>query len=317
MKTFMLTVASCALVASLSSCNHKDLIYQPEEQPDINVVFDWQNAPDADPESMLLVLYGTTGEAPMHFIFSDIHGGPIAVPPGTASWVCLNGDINKWGHLRNTDDPETAEIYTPDATSLSAYSLDPRSIPRADDTTDERVAAAPGMIWNNRLDNVTIRQGDDHRTITMYPEEGVCHYTVEIDDVNNLEFMQGTNVDATLSGLSEGYLHGKNSPTDTRVTMPLTLSKQSDGTSLKGEFLTFGVSPVNRFTHRLTIYLFLTDGTKWYYTFDATSQVNDAPDPRHVYIRFSGLTLPKPLSTGGGFIPEVSDWNTEEVDIEM
>lgn len=317
MKLITSLLPAAILCLTVASCDHKDLIYQPEPQPDINVVFDWRDAPDADPESMSLVLYDPAGTTPMRFVFSDIHGGPIALPPGTTSWVCVNGDINKWGSFRNNDDPATAEIYTPDATSLSAYSLETHSIPRAEATENERVAATPGMIWNDRLDNITIQQGDDGRTVTMYPSEGTCHYTVEIDDVGNMEYLQGTNVDATLSGLAEGYLHAVSLPTDTHVTMPLILSKQADGTTLKGEFLTFGVSPATKYPNKLTIYLFLTDGTKWYYTFDATSQVQDASDPHHVFIRFRGLTLPKPLSTGGGFIPNVSDWNTEDIDIQM
>lgn len=70
-------------------------------------------------------------------------------------------------------------------------------------------------------------------------------------------------------------------------------------------------------THKLTIYLFLTDGTKWYYTYDVTDQVSKAPDPHHVHIAVSGLTLPEPMLTGGGLMPDVKDWNDVNIDISM
>lgn len=40
-------------------------------------------------------------------------------------------------------------------------------------------------------------------------------------------------------------------------------------------------------------------------------------DPRNVHIVLDGLPLPKPITNGGGFQPEVEPWQPVEIDIEM
>lgn len=79
--------------------------------------------------------------------------------------------------------------------------------------------------------------------------------------------------------------------------------------------LTFGHKAGNN--HTLTVYAVLADGSKWYYAYDVTDQIHSAPDPRNVHIVLDGLPLPKPIVNGGGFQPEVEDWQTVPIDIEM
>ena len=75
--------------------------------------------------------------------------------------------------------------------------------------------------------------------------------------------------------------------------------------------------PSARKTHTLTVYAVLSDESKWYYTYDVTDQIHSAPDRRDVHIVLDGLPLPKPIVNGGGFQPDVDDWQSVNVDIEM
>lgn len=59
----------------------------------------------------------------------------------------------------------------------------------------------------------------------------------------------------------------------------------------------------------------MTDGTKWYYTFDVTQQVDEAPDRRHVHLVIDGLSLPEPIGEDSGFRPDVDGWTEENHDI--
>lgn len=61
----------------------------------------------------------------------------------------------------------------------------------------------------------------------------------------------------------------------------------------------------------------MSDGSKNYYTFDVTRQVDDAADPRDVHIILDSLSLPKPIVNGGGFQPVVDEWQNVEVEIPM
>ena len=48
-----------------------------------------------------------------------------------------------------------------------------------------------------------------------------------------------------------------------------------------------------------------------------TGQIHSAPDPRNVHIVLDGLPLPKPITNGGGFQPEVEPWKPVEIDLKM
>ena len=323
---FYRIIPALILLGATTSCHHKDLCFDHIHDYQVNVVFDWRNAPDGNPESMALYMFdrGETSQTiaggSLRYIFSDRYGGQIRIPFGYYDGLCMNSDNTDWAHFRHTDDVDNFEIYTQEVEQLTAYGLPTRSIPRAEGTEDERVVAAPGMAWSSRSDSIALPLTDDIstvRTITLYPEEIVCHYTVDVLDVDNISYVSNTEIDGTLSGMAEGYLHGRRCATDNHITLPFTLDVDRDARTLHSEFLTFGECGNTSHSHTLTIYMYLTDNSKWYYTFDVTDQVKNAPDPRHVHIVVRGLPLPKPLSHGGGLRPDVEDWQTVEVPMQM
>lgn len=268
---------------------------------------------------MMSYFYPATGTDALLYTFADPAGGQISIPFGKYAAIGINGDNTDWARLRGTDDPESFEVYTRDAESLEANGLLSRSLPRAAGTENERMAKTPGMMWSDRLDNVALDDENESGplTITFYPEEAVCHYTVDVLDIEHSEYLRGAEVDATLSGMAEGFLHGKHHATDVSVTMPFTLKADPAQNSLHSEFLTFGECDTASRPHILTVYVILTDGTKWCHAFDVTSQVSTAPDPRHVHIVVRGLDLPQPIAGGSGFHPDVNDWNDINIDLPM
>lgn len=320
MKQFITYFIVVATALSLGSCRHKDISFENNDRVKVYVEFDWRNAPDANPTSMLTYFYPTVGsEEKLIYTFADRDGGEISLPYGNYSALAINGDNNYWASFRNTDGIDNFEVYTKDAEQLEGYGLATHNLPRAKGTESERLAKTPGMIWSDRSDGVELPEDfEGEKTITFYPDEKVCHYTVDVVDVKNLSNLHGAAIDATLSGMAEGYLHGKQTTTDVAVTMPFTLSPQSDSNSLHSEFLTFGECATIRVRHLLTLYMYLTDGSKWYQTFDVTDQVTQAPDPRHVHIIITGLNLPQPITgSGEGFKPDVNDWNDITIDLPM
>lgn len=318
MKTLMRILTATAMAGTLSGCHHKDLVYEVPVSSDLEVVFDWSNAPEANPASMALYMFDTEGNiSPLRYIFDNKTGGAIRAPFGNYSAICINSDDTDWACMRNTEDPDNFEIYTTDATIMSRQMTARSEAPRAQGTENERVAATPGMVWGSRSDGITVTDTHGKQVITLYPEESVCHYTVDVLDIDNGTTGSGAAVEGTLSGMAEGYHHGRGTATDTPVTMLFDMIFNSDHTALHAQYLTFGECPVTSAKHMLTIYMLLADGTKHYYTFDVTSQVTDAPDPHNVHIIVKGLKLPEPLTPANGFIPEVNDWETEDVGLDM
>lgn len=313
-KILMLSLA----VLSLTSCRHKDLYMEEDMTSQLQVVFDWRNAPDANPESMAMYLYEEDGHNPMRFIFSNKTGGLIKSPFGLHHAICMNADNTDWARMRNHEDIETLEIYTQDAAEIGSRADNSSTIPRPEGTESERIAATPGMMWSSRSNDISIIPHSGMQTITMYPHEAVCHYIVDVYDVKNLEDVESSAVDATLSGMAEGYNHGQQAATDNTVTFKFSLQGKAAEENLHGEFLTFGECPTTSARHYLTLYMVLSDGSKWYHSFDVTDQVTKAPDPTHVHIIVRGLDLPEPPQEQESELKtDVNDWKPINIGLKM
>ncbi|MDE6290491.1 MAG: DUF5119 domain-containing protein [Muribaculaceae bacterium] len=305
-------------VLSLTSCRHKDLYMEDEMTSQLQVEFDWRKAPDANPESMALYLYEENGHTPMRFIFSGKDGGLIKAPFGTRHAICINADNTDWARMRNHENIETLEIYTMDAKEIGTRADDATTIPRPEGTEQERIAETPKMMWGSRSNNISIVPHEGMQTITMYPQEAVCHYMVDVYDVENLDEVESSAVDATLSGMAEGYSHGQQSATDNTATMKFDLTGNAEEKNLHGEFLTFGECPTTVAKHYLTLYMVLNDGSKWYHSFDVTDQVSKAPDPTHVHIIVRGLDLPEPPKEGNAELKtDVNEWQAVNIGLKM
>lgn len=191
-------------------------------------------------------------------------------------------------------------------------------MPRVRGTADERVVQTPGMLYNDRLNDINFSNVSSDTTIVFTPREAVCHYTVTITDVENMKYINGVQIDATLSGLAEGFYHGSHSPTSNPATMPFILSvdKQRENT-LYSEFLTFGACPESKPDNYVSLYLVYGDGEATHFVYDVTDQVRNAPDPSHVDIVIKGLVIPKPIVNGGGMHPSVNEWQDVDIPIKM
>lgn len=307
-----------SLTLALSSCRHKDLYIIDEPTQHLYVLFDWRNAPDANPESMAMYIYDSDFLNPERYIFSNRFGGETKVTYGTHHALCFNADNTSWAHFDTPENHHTFSISTLDAGELAAQGLMASTLPRAKSAEDERMAATPQMLWGSSTTNIKISPKNGNDTIKFFPEELVCHYIVDIYDVDNLKGVNSTTVDAGLSGMAEGVNVSRNKGTDNTATMVFALN--SDGKdSLHGEFLTFGECENTKASHILTVYAILVDGSKWCYTFDVSNQIYTAPDPRHVHIIVRGLPLPEPPPGGGGaaLIPNVNDWQIVNIRLQM
>lgn len=310
MNHVLLAVAVLAVLL-LTSCEHKDLCYDHYHNTKIQVVFDWKNAPDATPETMRLYLFPIDGGRPRTYEFIDYRGGHVNVPAGRYKALCVNSDTESVLY-RGIDSFDSFEAYAPDGVlSVGAF-----LVPRAEGTSEERVAKSPDRLYSARLDDLTVELSKENQTVTLYPELSVCRYRVEIRNVSNLQYVSSDGIAGSLSGMSGGLLVGRNELTSAPVTVPFEVI--SDGVStLTADFLTFGQTGSSGPAHKLVIYVIMSDGSKNYYTFDVTRQVDEAADPRDVHILLDGLPLPKPIVNGGGFQPAVDEWENIDIDVPM
>lgn len=322
-----------AAMALLWSCNHKELCYHHPHTANVRVEFDWVNAPDTTPEGMSVWFYSNDDGSVRRFDFAGRQGGTVELVVGSYNVLCFNNDTEAV-LFRNSDSFSSHEAYTRTGNLLeSVYGNSRVEAPRAEDTEQEQVVISPDMIWSNSAINVEVTdtglsytcrpeagseqtnfvQNQEH-VITLYPAELICTYTYEIRNVKNLA--HATQLCGSLSSMSGAVRFADESLSRDCVTIPFAAT--SDGqTQITGSFLTFGHHEQNTEPHKMLLYVWMKDGSKWYYTFDVTDQIHSAPDKRHVHIIIDNLELPQPIEGEGGFDVGVDDWTTEEVDITM
>lgn len=307
----ILQAVSVFAILLLTSCEHKNLHYNHSDVAETQVVFDWTNAPDATPETMRLYLFPVEGGTPHTYEFPDYHGGRINVPAGRYKALCINSDTESILY-RNIDSFDSFEAYAADG----ILNVRSSSSPRAEGTADERIARSPDRFYSARLDDVTIELSKESRTLTLYPEPSVCRYRVTITNVSNLQYISSDGISGALSGMSGGVLVGRNELTTDHVTVPFGVVSDASST-LTADFLAFGQTGSSGPAHKLVIYAIMSDGSKNYYTFDVTNQVDNTVDRHDVQILLDGLSLPKPIVNGGGLQPTVDEWQNIDVDAPM
>jgi hypothetical protein len=326
MKTYKLLAVSAALVMLTTGCEHKDLCYDHTANGHVTVVFDWRNAPDANPETMSIYLYPKSGGSGLRYDFVGRDGGTIEIAAGEYVAVCVNSDLH-YTYVQqgatSADDPDDspAELYkffevTSDNSSVT-YNLDgvsPLSAPRARGTEDERVAMSPEPFWTDVQTDITVRNISDasKQVITLYPKQSYCKYTVNLQNVENIDNVY--EISATISGMAGGYYIARRSATNEVVTVPFAVSVDTDNASAQGEFNTFGHCPGgDNHAHTVLIYVIMKDGTKYYTTVDVTDQVHNAPDPYNVVISIDNLPLPSVIT--GGQSVSVEEWENFVIDV--
>ncbi|MBD5200500.1 MAG: DUF5119 domain-containing protein [Bacteroidales bacterium] len=303
----------------LTGCTHKDLVFDHESTAHVRVIFDWEDAPDANPRSMTLYMYSSLGGEPLRYTFDNKNGGYIYLPYGTYDALALNGDIYEWAAERNLYDASSLEVLTPDMKGHTTYAPLPAEYLEhlLGKDAGERVILPPGLLYTGRTDGFSVSVADGDKTIILRPREATCHYTIDIINVENISALGGATLNGTLSQMAESYFAGAFHAGEKDVAIPCYFVADAEKNTLHSEFLTFGHTPSVRRNNNLRLYLPLKDNSVRCYDYDVTSQAHDAPDPHHVHIVIDGLSLPHTIDTGGGIIPDVNEWESVIIPIPM
>ena len=306
------------LIEFLTSCEHKDLCYDYPHRQNVEVTFDWSEAPDANPSTMSLYLYPENGGAPQRYEFTDRNGGCISVAAGTYDAICVNSD-KETHRILGKERFETFQVTSAETRALQGLlATMAGAAPMGRGTEKERMMQQPEMLWSSHADRIVVKPAGEKTVIKMKPEPRVKQCTVEIKNVENINGVKAMS--ASVSGMTGGWLAGLDQLSEEKVTMPFVAEADAANTMVKGSLTLFGHGPVQTNKHILMVYAQLTDGTNWYYEKDVTDQVHDKnqKDDTHIKIVLDQLPLPKPApGTDGGLQPSVSKWNEIYIDIKM
>lgn len=324
------------LAVSLTSCDHKELCYSHPHETTLRVVYDWSEAPEANVAGMCAYFYSLDRPGTQYrFDFPGAKGGEVQIAAGRYIVLTYNNDTEAVT-FANTGDYENHTALTRTGDILEPlYGNGVHSTAKADN--NERVVITPDALYGCSVTQLTVEPAgvtyiydhhhgpraatsveSDERVITLYPADMLCHYTFEVRHVSQAGHIK--RVSAAITGMapSLNLLHGT-LPAEA-VTLPLEAAANANDSTITGHFLTFGHNTGN--TDRMSFFAIMDDGSKYRVdsqdNLDVTSQVDTAPDKRHVHIIIDGLNLPKPIDSGGeGFSPVVGDWTVVEEDLVM
>ena len=79
--------------AAMAACDHRELCYDHSHWVDLTVDFDWSEAPDARPSTMVVILFPADGSEGIRYELTRTDGpSKIRVPSGYFHAVAFNGN---------------------------------------------------------------------------------------------------------------------------------------------------------------------------------------------------------------------------------
>ncbi|MGN0091965.1 MAG: DUF5119 domain-containing protein [Alistipes sp.] len=316
-RLYVLFALAAAMVGV--SCEQKELLKRSDVEVDVEVRFDWSEAPDAAPKKMILYLFSETGGKPQRYTFNNAAGGRIAVPAGTYDALCVNGDTQ--GVLFRNETFAAYEAYTDNAKVVSGLNIDASMVPRAEGAERERMVMQTDKLWRGVSDDkfrVLLRQKDvPPLVLKMKPAYEV--YNVTIRNVQNLdEAVAGnTKFGISVSGLAGSVALADGAFGTESVTIPSALTTDAANRTMTGKIVAFGDCTNASRQHFLMVYAILPDGQKYGFRHDVSAQIHNAANRRNVQIVIDGFDLPKPIGKDSGLVPNVVDWQIIDVPVTI
>lgn len=325
-RRFRFMICLIAMSMAFQSC-----IFESDENCDmqyyvtLKIDNNWLFAPDATPEGMAYFFFPSEGGSPWRFDFEGKGDVEVRLPNDSYSFIMLNDDLKSviFENDKNYDTMcvTTRECELLQGDDISKFETQPTRI----SAPDEEIRMNPDMIWSAWIPSVKI--GNDMLTYAYWDDTGwyekttyssrlilptyprciVSRYHVRITDVSNLD--GAARISGSLSGLAASVELADDTRSADAITTPIKMQKE-DSTTIKGDFLTFGLPAKSGIQNVLSIYVWLSDGQRLSYEFDVTEQTIHAPNPLDVWINIKGLPLPHSEPASGAFDVNVDTWQT-------
>ena len=287
----IITVGTAILAAS---CSEKDIVFVGE---DINVMveFDWQEAAEANPEGMTLILFPADGKSKSwRFDISGRDGGQIELLSGIYNVLVFNNDLPGI-EFSNTD-------------NYYLFSANARNI-------EESLTSPTGMLYSAALSGVALFPAKDApQVIRMKPKPLSTSYHITIDSVSGTQRIRTAN--AVMRGIARSVcLSLQCNSTDTCcISTPMHIVQ---GRSDRLATIATGFGNPDIIDPKIFLDVIVTTSHgKYSKTFDVTDQVMNSKHPKDVYINIKGLDIPEadtPTDPDVGISVGVDGWQLIEI----
>lgn len=293
------------------SCEHKEIVCPVSGE--INVVFEWDHASDADVEGMTLLFYPLEGDGrTWRFDIAGKDGGPIMIPSGTYEMIAFNNDL-----------PGIILGATESRSTLFA------SARRVADDKDCGIYASTGMLYCGEISRLeltpcgvryvtasgTIKECG-HRIVRCHPDSIATGYTVNLTRVTGMERIRSANV--ILRGIRSSILLESRLSSEIPAGLAIDMSRDTDNDTLSGQGYAFPPSDPMTAKYQLSLQMRLTDGKTVVREIDIKPENLNIITRHNVVITIDGIVIPDGDSSGdiGGIGAVVDGWEVIEIDLE-
>lgn len=311
-KAFSITaIISVSMLAAVTSCGHKDIVCPASDG--INVVFEWNNASDADVDGMTLFFYPLDeNERIWRFDIAGREGGPVRLPSGTYEMIACNNDLPGI-ILGDTENPST--LYA------SA-----RSVVTGE---DHGVFASSGMLYCAKISRLEVtpcgvRYVSDagivkecsRGIVRAHPDSIATVYTVRLIHVDGLERIRRAVV--TLEGVRSDILLESSIPSDIPASLAIDMFLDHDYDSVSGQGCAFAPLDLISADYKLRLLIECADGKTIVRDIDVMPDNLNTITRHNVIITIDGIAIPDGGSSGdiGGIGAIVDGWEVIEIDLE-
>lgn len=315
----LLTFASC-------KADLRELCLDHNHSANVSVAFDWQQAPQMNPQGMTVLFYNQQqpGAEPERYDFTGSEGGNARLLAAPYQAVAYNYDTETILY-RSDGTPTSLEAYTRQSSieegTQMAIATRGYDMPRAPGSEDEIVVLEPDPLCGAISSPFQLGTGDT-QAITLTPQMRTEEVVITIHHVPNLQYT--SQFGGAVSGLAPSVYMASGKAGTGRVTQAFTGYAAGDSTVVM-RFRIFGHCPDAdlgiHVPHLLTVYAILADGSKWYHTQDVSAQMDEVTitpiEEKVVNIEIEELPIPKPIVNGSGFQPTIDGWQGIEIEVGM
>jgi len=291
----------------LSSCDHKEIVCPYGETARIEVLYDWENAPEASPQGMTLYFFPQwEGGKIWRFDLAGHEGGPIELPCGRYSLVTCSND--------------SPGVSFSSAGSFYSMAADaPLS------------GSGPALLSTGMLYSATIAEIDvtpcgvsyltpqgtvkdcSHGLVRCYPDSLATLYTVIVKDVKGLDFAREAT--AYISGVGNRIAIAEELTDGVPSVLLLGLDNTGGNSELTGRGCGFAPDGIGPYSLRVTVKR--KDGTTIARDFPESRLEVNSLSRHNVIIMTEGIDIPGgdiPADPGGIEVG-VDGWTVIETDI--
>ena len=262
----------------------------------VRVEFDTTMCPDISAEGMCAFFYSDEDDYPWRFDFAGTAGGKISIPPNAFSVLAYNNDTYRT-IVTDADSYALCSFTTPPTGVFESVApLSRVAIPGGPPEGSEDVLKMPQMMWCGVRDMVNTAT-DTVVIIKLVQATG--RIRVNISEVANIDDIG--RLSAIITGMPSSYrCSTMSSSSESLAAIPFGINRNSaEANTLSGEVMAFVKTDYTVRSYVL-LYVWLTDGKKYYYKFDVTDQMSEAPDPYDIELTLGPITIPEASGGGGG-----------------